>query len=431
MKQHLEKVLFLAILFSFILQTGKHFWPRFSVISGIRVDYLSPTLHLSDILILTLFGVTIVRFITHKKRFNVLSRVKLANPYFILVAIIFLSSFFAESPFAAWFGVFKLFEFVFLGWFIVHNFSKKEIIPLVKTLLVAAFFTSIIVFFQFYKQASIGGVLYFFGERTFHASTIGIAKIQFNSSTLLRPYATFPHPNVLAFFLFMSIVFSLFCLQQKKRVEKVLYVISIVVIHGALLLTLSRMVLICLGIFWGYFLMTTVLTRKKKVVIWGALALTLCSIYILSFPLRFFSISLIARDWGFRQELLTIAFSIFKDNSLFGVGLNNFFYHEIAYQRVISPTLLQPVHNIYVLVLIQLGVFGFIFFIWFLKKTFVKLISNLHQAKDSRQKEFYTAVFVLFLSVLFIGLFDHFLLTLQQGQLIFMLILGLAWSRLK
>src|SRR5687767_12118252 len=44
-----------GIFFSFLLflptQLGIHFWPDFSSIFGIRVDYLSPTIYLTDLLV--------------------------------------------------------------------------------------------------------------------------------------------------------------------------------------------------------------------------------------------------------------------------------------------------------------------------------------------------------------------------------------------
>ena len=42
---------FLLILFLLLIPTqlGKHFWPDWSSVLGIRIDYLSPTLYLVDI----------------------------------------------------------------------------------------------------------------------------------------------------------------------------------------------------------------------------------------------------------------------------------------------------------------------------------------------------------------------------------------------
>src|SRR3989338_9410931 len=51
----IENALFFLTLLFLPTQLGRHFWPSFSYILGIRTDYLSPTLYLTDILILLLF----------------------------------------------------------------------------------------------------------------------------------------------------------------------------------------------------------------------------------------------------------------------------------------------------------------------------------------------------------------------------------------
>src|SRR5258706_15195361 len=49
--------LLLSLLILFIpTELGKHFWPDFSIVTGIRVDYLSPTFYFTDILVVLLFG---------------------------------------------------------------------------------------------------------------------------------------------------------------------------------------------------------------------------------------------------------------------------------------------------------------------------------------------------------------------------------------
>ncbi|MCL5970380.1 MAG: hypothetical protein M1450_02695 [Patescibacteria group bacterium] len=41
------------------------------------------------------------------------------------------------------------------------------------------------------------------------------------------------------------------------------------------------------------------------------------------------------------------------------------------------------------------------------------------------------AKFIILVTVLVLGLFDHYFLTLQQGQLLFSLVLGIVWSRIE
>src|SRR3989344_9415701 len=52
--KHFSLFFYLLILF-LPTQLGRHFWPNFSFVSGIRIDYLSPTLYATDIFILLIF----------------------------------------------------------------------------------------------------------------------------------------------------------------------------------------------------------------------------------------------------------------------------------------------------------------------------------------------------------------------------------------
>src|SRR6266704_691714 len=59
-KWTMENLLFSLLILFLPTQFGKHFWPSFSIIQGIRVDYLSPTLYFTDILIILLFLVWLI-----------------------------------------------------------------------------------------------------------------------------------------------------------------------------------------------------------------------------------------------------------------------------------------------------------------------------------------------------------------------------------
>src|SRR5580700_6749474 len=65
---------FLLFFFFLLLPTqlGKHFWPDFSIVSGIRIDYLSPTIYFTDILLILLF----VAFLLRQKKFFSISTFK-------------------------------------------------------------------------------------------------------------------------------------------------------------------------------------------------------------------------------------------------------------------------------------------------------------------------------------------------------------------
>jgi hypothetical protein len=196
----------------------------------------------------------------------------------------------------------------------------------------------------------------------------------------------------------------------------------------ALFFTFSRVIIFC---FMAYLLYYFVVTSKKKdilrslsrgIIAAGAI------LFLLIFQKRFFIFN---SDFFDRLQLTSITFSILRENMLIGVGLNNFFIHELAFQKVISPILLQPVHSIYLLIVVQLGLLGSILPAIFIWKTVVRVWNSYRNEKNVQTKTFYKSLFALLISTLVVGLFDHFLLTLQQGQIMFALILGLCWVNFK
>ena len=93
----------------------------------------------------------------------------------------------------------KIYEFLL---FITYIRGAKPSYSSVTTLLAASIsLVSILAIVQFFRQSAVGGIMWFVGERWFTASTPGIAQAILDGQLVLRPYSTFPHPNVLAGFL--------------------------------------------------------------------------------------------------------------------------------------------------------------------------------------------------------------------------------------
>ena len=432
MRVRLEKITFFSIVLFLPVQLGKHFWPAFSFVTGVRVDYLSPTLYVTDILIVILFIATLLHSsIVKQIRLN-LNRVLNHLPrtlFFLFVFTLVLGMIAAKSPQAAFYGIIKILEFSFLGLYVAKNFRKKNIEALVTIFSVDVVVVSLITIWQFLQQGSIGGLWYFLGERTFTSSTIGIANMNIDGTLVLRPYATFPHPNVLAFFLFfanMIIFYRLF--YEKKNIKKMLSIFILMVSSVALFLTFSRVIILLYVIIAFYLGLKYI---RKKIVILITLAFLFFLFVSTSFSYRFFDSASLIRDWRMRAELINISMSLFKKHPYFGAGLKNFFYYQPLYQKTITPTLFQPVHNIFILVLVETGVVGFIIFCTFLIHTFRVLLRKIKKVRDREVKDFYKATMVIFVSMIIVGMFDHFFLTLQQGQLVLALILGFAWTRMK
>jgi O-antigen ligase len=163
--------------------------------------------------------------------------------------------------------------------------------------------------------------------------------------------------------------------------------------------------------------------------IWlGGVAIGLFSFgYGLLYRDRFVDLLARPRDFFFRVESIQSAFEIIQSHWLIGTGLNNYFSYLIGVQKNFSPVFLQPPHNVFVLVLLQTGILGLILFVTFVVQTFGQL---LHRSQKSKglDKTLIQATIVVLVIALFAGLTDHFFLTVQQGQLLIAVLIGIAWN---
>ncbi|MCX6706050.1 MAG: hypothetical protein NTV24_03015, partial [Candidatus Woesebacteria bacterium] len=221
----MERLIVFALVFLLPTQLAYHFWPQFSYIHGLRVDYLSPAIYLTDILIVLLLPYI-------KKRLYLL----------LLPIIIFalVNCVFAQIPIVAllkWIVVFKL---VVLGLYFYScdlHMLKKTIVSALSLSLAIIFLIGLL---QFIFQKTIGGPLYLLGERSFTSLTPGISLMNFFGKSLMRAYSTFSHPNSFAGFVVVSFLITL-SFKSKRRL------FLFVVVALSLLLTLSLNAII--GVF--------------------------------------------------------------------------------------------------------------------------------------------------------------------------------------
>lgn len=421
-------------------QLGKHFWPNFSVVSGIRIDYLSPTIYVTDILLVLL----LCSFVIRQCKILVLSkgksqkiRVQLKNKKLLLLCLAFLvlivNIIFAQRPILSLYGFTKILEFGFLAFYLAktirHRFQFLHISLLFS---IDALFESILAIFQYLNQGSLNGIFYFLGERTFTGATPGIANASINGQLVLRPYATFPHPNVLAGYLLLTMVLVWsYLLKSDKHWIKTCGILSLLLSSIALLLTFSRITILLWILLIFIQLFRLLFTNLQKPKSRGILiAVVLIAVGSLSFlPLtrevfyRFAHTSLSEESVTERTELLTASFTIIRQHPIMGVGLNNFIPAIAPLQKPLPLNLyLQPVHDIFVLVAAETGFAGFCLFIGLLLAT----IFSIRKQELRIRRTF----LVLLLLILVTGLFDHYWLTLQQGQLLFATVIGLSWAKM-
>lgn len=415
-----KKLTFLehGIFYCFILllptQLGKHFWPQFSVVSGLRVDYLSPTLYLTDILLVVLFLVWFIRALLTRS-FSLAAMIKQKQLLFLFLIVVLLSSIFSQRPALSTYGVLKICEYLLLGLYVAQlsaTIQKRAIL----LFLIPMLFESILAISQLIKQRSLDGVFYWLGERTFTSQTPGIANASLNGALVLRPYGTFPHPNVLAGYLLIGMVLVISSIKNlESRTMKGILIVVLFVSSIALFLTLARTAIILFTILGIVGLFTMLQKKRLKRVLLLLTASFLLLLAVSPLGSRFASLTLADEAVTTRLALMSAAIAMIRDHLWLGVGPLTFLVGLPAYYTAESlSSLLQPVHNIFLLVTAEIGLLGLAIVLVFLWKTI----------RGGVRK--YVFIFCV---VLILGLFDHYFLTIQQGQLLLSFVLGLCWSK--
>ncbi len=413
--KRLEGIIFYLSVFSISLQLGKHFWPPFAFINGVRVDYLSPTLYLSDIFILLLFIFTLI--LNPKLLLGFLSK-SFILPLFLFSILI--SSLIAKSPDASFIWSLKILEIIFYGWYVSNVFfSKKKFGHVIDIIIIAALIQSVIAFFQFILQRSIGGNLYYLGERTFNVDTIGIATFFTSGRELLRAYGTFSHPNVLALFLSIAIILGVYYISSRKSGKRsYFYIAALFFITLGLFLTASRII-----IFLTIIISLFAFIKSRKHFTYSVLVLLIIiPVYLLLFSGRYLTVEPLIDAAKIRIDLFAINLNLLFESLFFGLGLNNTFL-SVSNSTLPIYVRFQPVHNIYLHILVQVGLLGAVPAGLFI----LKIMTRVERIIKNKSFPAFP-VALLSIGILIIGLFDHFPVTLQQGLLMSTFVCGLLFN---
>ncbi len=268
-------------------------------------------------------------------------------------------------------------------------------------------FQSLIALIQFFSQSSIG--LGFLGELKIDKNIAHLAKINLQKDWI-RAYGTLPHPNILGGFLSLSIISLILTETKRKNLKYVLISFQFL----ALILTFSRSALMALTgglIIISSFRNKNISPKAKKII--TASFIFLIFTWIIMFYLRFNEIEL-----SFKSRISGIENAI-KSLSLypFGTGLKSFtLFLDTYVGRALMPWEYQPVHNIYLLMLSELGVLSVILILY-------SSVLFIYETYKKNTKAFMASTLFI---IAFIGFFDHYWLSLNQGFAVFTLFFSLS-----
>jgi hypothetical protein len=384
----------LYILFILLpTQLGIHFWPSWSQVFGIKVDYLSPTIYLTDLIIIGLLLIS--------KTF------KTPQPVWILIGG--LNIIYSLSPLLTFLSWVRVFEFYLLIHFLITN-KELLISSIKKTLPISLILISLIACIQFLHQSSLGGIFYYLGERPLSYTNPAVAKVQLlNISQLIRPYSTFSHPNSLSGYLLVGFLLVVF-LKPKKwfgSLQSKLAFFSVILSALTIAITFSKMNIYLLFTYLVFNLASKLPTKAKSL---KYLIVTLALFFV---GLAVLITNLSSPSYTDRVQLIGKATKIIETHPLTGLGLGAF---PLSQDQVLTSHTLnlnfQPVHNLPLLLASELGV-----------PTLALLLLKLSSCLViwGRPNSFGIIAAVIFIT----GLVDHYWITLHQNQLLLSVVIAL------
>ena len=397
-------------LFLFLLliptQLGRHFWPDWSYVLGIRVDYLSPTLYLLDLIWI---GLIISNFqFFHFKRKSIFSFKNLIVLGFVVINILI-----AVNPWLVFYKWIRIGQILITFFYFRKNKNliKEKLIKIVPIWIV---FESLLAVAQMAKNGSLNGIFYWFGERSFTFNTIGIAQISVLGRGLIRSYGTFSHPNSLAGFLLVSLLLWYFFKDKVKKITW--YVVFWLGILGILVSGSRTIWVLTLGLV--LFLVFKNLKNKTNIVGFMLLFLGMV-VFVLRLVNMEYQVSDFLGGWDSdgvtkRVQLNMAGLKMIKESPWFGVGLGNFLVRLPEFQKNNGVFWLQPVHNILILIISEVGILG------------LGLLIFNFQFLIFKNKKIDKIFYLIFGVILVSGMMDHYWLTLPQNWWLLVLVLGIV-----
>lgn len=436
---------FLAFVFLLPLQTA--FLWREPMINGVKWQYGVIALYGTDILLALALAIFVWRLIGKQEKIEKDAALKI---FLVLIVWAGLSLFWAADTLLGFYFFLKL--CLGLGVFILArlldgNWMRKIIIALI----VAALLESVLGAWQFLTQTSFSSTL--LGMSGYEAWQAGVSVLKNDTGRWLRAYGTFPHPNILGSFLSAALVMaaSFFILiknqdvtshrelsvaiQNNEKARQMFIFISAPIILLGLLLTFSRST--WLGLVVGMGWLAWIIYRKSEFIerknFWKILFILGVSGIIFTFILKDvvsprFDSAMIGKEQSVSERETTWqeAVSLIREHPFIGTGAGNYTLSLIQKYPSIPVYVIQPAHNVFLLVGAELGLIGLVLFIGLMYKIAASIFSSDAKVYVS-SAPFFAALLTLVPS-LFV---DHFIWSSHFGLFLFFLLAGLTMNRVE
>lgn len=292
-------------------------------------------------------------------------------------------------------------------------------------LLVSASLHSVIALTQFLMQTIDPQALLSISQRLSESGTT--ATITDITGRWLRAYGGMPHPNILGGFLALALLTGTHAYIQTHKSHSFMrgiFLVGLALSFAGLIVTFSRSAWIALIIG---FLTTAIILWHKRQSLFRRIQMPLLSflsialIFLIFMPHLFVARTLHDTQGNHnslsdRTHYVSQAKELLQNNPYIGVGRGNMTI--VGYEQSADPLKqiwhYQPVHNVFVLILTELGIIGFCLFMTLI------LLVPLTILRTSKGHPVSHAFFAgICLSLLAIAFLDHWLITSHFGILLF------------
>ncbi len=427
LKFNLEKISeFGVYLFAFLLPLQTRIFLKQAYLGGEYWELGSYSIYLIDFIILFLF--TISTIVIYKKGELKIKKVWYFFAFFEF--FVFLSIFFADIKYIAIYGYAKIF-LALAVFFILTEIKYKEK-HFILSFLLGVFIQSLIAILQHIYNFSFANK--YLGMAIHNPENLGTFVLELENKTrILRSYAGFGHPNTFSFFIFIGIfvlVRYLLNLENKKNISiksQLGYFLLLSIFFVAFLFSFSRTAY-ALFLFYLIFLFIWSfidLGRRKYI------HKILFSFFLIFFLFSIFNYSLLTERISSQSRLNNISNiervnqlkecgRVIKNNYVFGVGISSYSSKLRLMDSVEKESWeYPPIHNVFILVLAEIGIFGFISFLsifaYFIYMTL-------------KYKLYFD--FFLILSLFIVFFFDHYMWSFHFGIIFLFFIFALIQKRL-
>ncbi len=284
--------------------------------------------------------------------------------------------------------------------------TKARLDKLIKLFMIIAFLLSCL------------GILQYF---TLGATSTTWVDIKTNPDLKTRVIGTFGNPNVFAEYLehILPVAMAL-VIAYKSKSKKIITAIMFITMLICLVLTFSRAAWIGFAGAVGLFLLLKYASMIPIGIMMMVAAIPFMPKIIIQ---RILSINLSDTSNSYRMYIWEGTMNMIRDFWKTGVGFGYWAFKNTFMEYSIKGTRAWHSHNLYLEILAEIGLFGFLSFIWLIIATFSSAIKFIKRTKDKYLSLLSTGLICGIFSVMIHGVAEH-ILYMPKSVFIFWMMLG-------